>query len=76
MGRNVVDYIIPLVNHLRKMMPLEFGSIFPSALLEQHQLSSTIQCHDLKSSDDFFDAIQKKYVLIFLTVRFLLLMFI
>lgn len=73
-GRQVCKYIIPSVDSLRRAMPLSFSTMFAPPLLQECKLSPTIACHDIESSDAFFDSMKNKYVflMIYLASIFLL----
>lgn len=59
-GYNIYKNIIPLVDHLRHLMPLQLSTMFAPSLLQSYKLKSTIRCHDLEESDSFFNAIGNK----------------
>lgn len=60
MGQNIYRTIIPLVDHLRHLMPLEMSTMFSPTLLKSYKLKSSIRCDDLDESDSFFNAITTK----------------
>jgi hypothetical protein len=60
MGADICERLIPLVDHLRRSIPLKLSTVFPNSLLEDIGLKADINCHDLEASDAFFDTFGKK----------------
>jgi hypothetical protein len=59
-GQDIIEHIIPLVDHLRRRIPLRFSTMFSKSLLSELNLTGDIDCHDLDASDMFFDNIKTK----------------
>jgi hypothetical protein len=59
-GKNIKNRLIPLVDELRNSIPLTISTLFPKKLLTDIGLPSDIYCHDLRSSDKFFEQFKNK----------------
>ena len=63
MGQDICVRLIPLVDHLRRHIPLKLSTIFPKTFLADIGLNyDDVYCHDLNASDAFFGNFKKKYV--------------
>ena len=60
MGKDIKERLIPLVDYLRRNIPLQLSTVFSKALLRDVGLKEDIGCHDLDMSDKFFDNFRKK----------------
>src|SRR5262245_56134843 len=60
MGKDIYERLIPLVDYLRHQIPLQLSTVFPKSILLERGLKGGVNCHDLVSTDKFFDTFNKK----------------
>lgn len=60
MGQDIIGRLIPLIDYLRRRIPLTMSTMFSRSLLKDLGLTGDIDCGNLDDSDKFFDSIRRK----------------
>ena len=56
----IVNRVIPLIDYMRREIPLRFETMFEPGLRRAYNVGRCIDCGNLRESDIFFEAVKQR----------------